>query len=60
MVEVTRDRYRDLLTTAPRADLLGRAASAQRFISLPLSGEPVLLIDDTWTTGATYSPPSPR
>lgn len=51
VVGATRDRYCDLLTAAPRADLLGRAASAQRFVASPLSGEPVLLVDDTWTTG---------
>ena len=47
----TRDRFRDLLSASPIAGLLGRAASAQRFTSSPLSREPVLLIDDTWTTG---------
>ncbi|MFJ8432069.1 hypothetical protein ACIQ9P_12320 [Kitasatospora sp. NPDC094019] len=50
-VGTTRDRHRDLLTPTPGAQGLGRAASPARYVSSPLSGEHVLLIDDTWTTG---------
>jgi predicted amidophosphoribosyltransferase len=48
----TRDRYERLLTrtVAPVED---RTISAEKYVAArQLSGEPVLLIDDTWTTGA--------
>lgn len=51
-VGLTRDRHRRLLhrSTLPAAP---RAFSRQKYFTAPsLSGEPVLLIDDTWTTGA--------
>ena len=45
------DRYRDLLVTA-RTDL-GREVSTDRFVVTGrLRGQKVLLVDDTWTTGA--------
>ncbi|MEK8143754.1 hypothetical protein NKH18_22300 [Streptomyces sp. M10(2022)] len=51
-VGVTRDRFRDLLTPMPSAADLAREASISRYTSAALrSGEAVLLIDDTWTTG---------
>ena len=52
MVGVTRDRYRDLLSPTPEAAGLGRTASGTRYVSSALWGENVLLIDDTWATGA--------
>jgi predicted amidophosphoribosyltransferase len=47
----TRDRHRRLLsrTDAPATP---RAVRADKFAAQPLGGEPILLIDDTWTTGA--------
>jgi predicted amidophosphoribosyltransferase len=53
VIEVTRDRYQGLLRrssleVAPRSFHPGKYAS-----EASLSGEPVLLIDDTWTTGST-------
>ena len=51
-VGVTRERYRDLLTTTEMAPALGREVSRARYTSSPLWGEAVLLIDDTWTTGS--------
>ncbi|MEU0407899.1 hypothetical protein ABZ307_08735 [Streptomyces griseorubiginosus] len=51
MVEVTRDRYRDLLTPTPDAAALGRNPSRSRYASEALWGENVLVIDDTWTSG---------
>lgn len=58
VVDVTLDRYRDLLTPtpdarrpAPGASALGRSASTERYTSSALWGENVLLIDGTWTTG---------
>jgi hypothetical protein len=48
----TRDRYRDLLTPTEHAQALGRTASLARYTSSALWGETVLLVDDTWTTGA--------
>jgi len=44
-------RYRDLLLTA-RTDL-GRVAASDRFAAaVSLQGQSVLVVDDTWTTGA--------
>ncbi|MFK0171069.1 hypothetical protein ACIQU5_19925 [Streptomyces sp. NPDC090306] len=51
LVDVTRDRHRDLLTPTPGARDLGRTASSERYTSSALWGENVLLVDDTWTTG---------
>jgi microcompartment protein CcmK/EutM len=51
MVGATRERYRDLLVPAPKAADLGREVSLSRYVSSALSGENVLLIDDTWVTG---------
>nr|MDQ3879347.1 hypothetical protein [Actinomycetota bacterium] len=46
------ERYRDLLAASERT-LGQREFSAHRFRSVStLAGEPVLLIDDTWTSGA--------
>jgi hypothetical protein len=51
-VGLTRDRHRRLLRRS-RFDVAPRAFSREKYVSEPsLSGEPVLLIDDTWTTGA--------
>jgi predicted phosphoribosyltransferase len=49
----TRERYERLLRrsgleVAPRTFNIGKFGSVR-----PLDGEPVLLIDDTWTTGAS-------
>jgi predicted amidophosphoribosyltransferase len=48
---VTRDRHRRLLTrtSTPASP---RVIQPDKFASEPLDGESVLLIDDTWTTGA--------
>lgn len=51
MVETTRDRYRDLLRSAPDAAALGRNPSRSRYTAAALWGENVLVIDDTWTSG---------
>jgi predicted amidophosphoribosyltransferase len=53
LVGPTRDRYERLLRrsgldVAPRTFNVGKFESVR-----PLGGEPVLLIDDTWTTGAS-------
>ena len=49
----TRRRYERLLRTAP-ADVEPHAFALGKFSATrPLDGEPVLLIDDTWTTGAS-------
>ena len=45
VVDVTLDRYRDLLTPTPGASALGRSASTERYPSSALWGENVLLID---------------
>lgn len=46
------DRYRDLLAAAP-TPVGQREFTEDRYIARArLSGEPVLVIDDTWTTGA--------
>jgi predicted amidophosphoribosyltransferase len=48
----TRDRYERLLTRTAAA-VEDRTISAEKYtVARQLSGEPVLLIDDTWTTGA--------
>jgi predicted amidophosphoribosyltransferase len=48
----TRDRYERLLTRTV-TPVEERAISAEKYVvAHQLSGEPVLLIDDTWTTGA--------
>lgn len=52
VVSGTADRYGDLLAIA-RTDLEQRAQAADRFrATRPLAGARVLVIDDTWTTGA--------
>jgi hypothetical protein len=51
MVGATRDRYEALLTANPEVPY-GREARADRYHArVRMRGEPVLLIDDTWTTG---------
>ena len=53
MVQPTRERYAPLLRRTARPVPL-HSFSADRFAATTeLSGEPVLLIDDTWTTGAS-------
>jgi hypothetical protein len=52
IVGPTRERHEQLLGRT-EAEVDGRAFDAAKFVALrPLNGEPVLLIDDTWTTGA--------
>ncbi len=52
LVAPTRARYHQLLKRSER-DVEPRAFDASKYSPLrPLAGEPVLLIDDTWTTGA--------
>jgi predicted amidophosphoribosyltransferase len=52
LVTPTRERYEHLLTRSP-ADVAERSFSAEKYApKRPLAGEAVLLIDDTWTTGA--------
>lgn len=52
VVGPTRDRHERLLRRT-HAAVDPRAFDAEKFVALrPLNGEPVLLIDDTWTTGA--------
>ena len=52
VVAPTRGRYQRLLRRS-RAEVAPRAFSAEKYLpERPLHGEPVLLIDDTWTTGA--------
>jgi hypothetical protein len=52
LVGPTRKRHERLLRRSPRP-VDPRAFSAEKYIAVePLDGEPVLLIDDTWTTGA--------
>lgn len=49
----TRERYARLLRRS-EAPVPGRAFHAEKFEAVrTLSGQPVLLIDDTWTTGAS-------
>jgi len=48
----TRDRFARLLTRSD-ASVDDRTISAEKYLAAhALSGEPVLLVDDTWTTGA--------
>jgi len=51
VVPSTRDRYRTLLRADPNGPI-GRVFNANRWIAEPLAGESVLVIDDTWTSGA--------
>ena len=52
LVGPTRDRHERLLERSP-AEVDPHAFHAGKYLALRgLSGEPVLLIDDTWTTGA--------
>jgi predicted amidophosphoribosyltransferase len=52
LVGPTRDRHQRLLRRSS-AEVGARAFSREKFVAQrPLRGEPVLLIDDTWTTGA--------
>jgi hypothetical protein len=52
IIEPTRDRYRQTLTTAPTSNTT-RTFSCDRFsVDDSQSGGPVLLIDDTFTTGS--------
>jgi len=52
LVGPTRDRHVRLLGRSPVA-VDARAFSPEKYTAVrPLDGEPVLLIDDTWTTGA--------
>ena len=52
-VEPTRDRHAELLRGGGRAAPM-HTFSAERFEPVRrLAGEPVLLVDDTWTTGAS-------
>ncbi|MDQ2896915.1 MAG: hypothetical protein M3Y09_14925 [Actinomycetota bacterium] len=48
---VTRRRHRRLLTRTD-TPVTPRSERADKFEAEPLDGEPVLLLDDTWTTGA--------
>jgi len=53
IVTPTRNRYERLLRRSP-ADVQPRTFDPEKFAATrPLDGEPVLLIDDTWTTGAS-------
>jgi hypothetical protein len=53
LVGPTHDRYQ-LLLTRSEADVPPRTVDADKFNSLrTLDGESVLLVDDTWTTGAS-------
>lgn len=47
----TRDRHRRLLSRTG-TPVTPRAEVPDKFAAEPLDGEPVLLLDDTWTTGA--------
>jgi predicted amidophosphoribosyltransferase len=52
-VGATRDRHERLLTRS-EADVAPRTFDERKFATArPLAGESVLLIDDTWTTGAS-------
>lgn len=53
LVETTRDRFLPLLAQAGGRPMAPHTFSPSKFKALrPLNGEPILLIDDTWTTGA--------
>jgi predicted amidophosphoribosyltransferase len=54
LVGQTRDRYQPVLTLGPDASAEGRAVLANRYrATQAMTGHPaVLLVDDTWTTGA--------
>ena len=52
VIRSTRTRYRPLLRSAGQGAPVGRVFDAARWIAEPLSGESVLLVDDTWTTGS--------
>ena len=52
LVGATRERYRPLLSRSP-AEVTPHEFAEDKYIAPEkLDGEPVLLIDDTWTTGA--------
>jgi hypothetical protein len=51
VVGSTRNRYRELLRRSG-LPVPVRAFAQEKYESAELSGQPVLLIDDTWTTGA--------
>ena len=51
VIPSTRDRYRTLLRANSNGPT-GRVFDTGRWIAEPLSGESVLVIDDTWTTGS--------
>lgn len=54
LVQQTRGRYQDLLALGPDAPAPGRTVLARRYRATEslTDGPAVLLIDDTWTTGA--------
>lgn len=53
VIETTRDRHRRLLQRSA-VEIAPRSFHPHRYVSeATLSGEPVLLIDDTWTTGSS-------
>ncbi len=52
VVPSTRGRYRPLLRPSGHGPDVGRVFEAGRWIAEPLSGESVLIVDDTWTTGS--------
>jgi hypothetical protein len=52
VIPSTRDRYRPLLRPTSHGALAGRVFDAGRWIAEPLAGEPILVVDDTWTTGS--------
>jgi predicted amidophosphoribosyltransferase len=53
LVEPTRARYERILRRS-EAEVIPRAFSPDKFVATrPLQGKAVLLIDDTWTTGAS-------
>jgi hypothetical protein len=53
VVKPTSDRYADLLSPNPDYPAGSRDASDNRFhVTMELSGEPIMLIDDQWTSGS--------